>query len=141
MAVLEPTTNSDSQQQQWQPPRPESHHGLSQRCKSDIGVGIVIILITVFSLIVTITKIVIFDKERLIKAYNIISSGSNPRSHQATQQTKTLETPAAHLTLKIIPFHHLVSTYVSMFHINVKIHSFCVLHGTSFYCASDREVL
>ena len=61
MPSSESTAEKGESEKPLQQQQPQQQQGLSQSSKDDIGVCVVIILITILAVIVTIFKIVLFD--------------------------------------------------------------------------------
>lgn len=74
MPSSESTAEKGESEKPLQQQQPQQQQGLSQSSKDDIGVCVVIILITILAVIVTIFKIVLFD----INNYPELFGGGSP---------------------------------------------------------------
>ena len=74
MPSSESTAEKGESEKPLQQQQPQQQQGLSQSSKDDIGVCVVIILITILAVIVTIFKIVLFD----ISNYPELFGGGSP---------------------------------------------------------------
>ena len=84
MPSSESTAEKGESEKPLQQQQPQQQQGLSQSSKDDIGVCVVIILITILAVIVTIIKIVLFD----INNYPELFGGASPAAVVNNSTTK-----------------------------------------------------
>ena len=84
MPSSESTAEKGESEKPLQQQQPQQQQGLSQSSKDDIGVCVVIILITILAVIVTIFKIVLFD----INNYPELFGGASPAAVVNNSTTK-----------------------------------------------------